>query len=224
VLCGEQTGVTPPEKEFQDLIKKHVEGTDADFFRTLSVDHDVVDIDKKALLRSIMSSVLRTLGSHGDSVNCVATLKVGLASRSKDLIDLVVTGSADSTLKIWDPLVKSDLDTCVATLTGHTGSVTSVVVVKDSKGNDLIVSGSLDGTTRLWDPESGDELVHYRMFWMHKASLLWSHRQVHSLTALQPRTMTTKRPAWSNMTLNGSDKVYVDGNFAKVCCTLLLLV
>jgi WD40 repeat protein len=169
---------------------------------------------------------IRTLGQHKDSVNCVATLRARLDFPRKK--DLVVSGSSDATLMIWDPLATNDLDICVAILTGHTGPITSVLVIKDAGGKDLIASGSTDGTIRLWDLEAGTELVHYRIFSLQPVIAGNSHMRVHSLALLQPRNAIDSSP-WNPKILlysphKETGKVKIQGNTIKVRSAVLVVL
>jgi WD40 repeat protein len=60
---------------------------------------------------------------------------------------LVVSSSADSTLRLWDPARGS----CVAVLCGHQGGVGGMKVSEDGR----ILSWAEDGTLRLWDGLTG---------------------------------------------------------------------
>jgi len=60
----------------------------------------------------------------------------------------VVSGSADETLKVWDPYA----GTCLRTLVGHTGEVLAVAVTRDGS---LAISGCEDKTLKVWDVLSG---------------------------------------------------------------------
>ena len=60
----------------------------------------------------------------------------------------IVSGSADSTIKIWD----SETGLCLKTLTGHNNWVRSVAFNTDAT---QIISGSDDNTIKIWDIETG---------------------------------------------------------------------
>ena len=64
--------------------------------------------------------------------------------------NIVISGSRDNTIKIWDANTRARL----ATLEGHTGSVLCLQF-DDTK----IVSGSSDATIKIWDLPSG-ALLH----------------------------------------------------------------
>ncbi|KAF2721604.1 WD40 repeat-like protein [Polychaeton citri CBS 116435] len=91
---------------------------------------------------------LQTLEGHSDGVTSVAFSPDSslLASASASLL-ASASASWDRTVKIWD--VSSG--TCLQTLEGHSGRVTSVVFSPDSR---LLVSASLDCTVRIWDASS----------------------------------------------------------------------
>lgn len=65
-----------------------------------------------------------------------------------------VSGSGDTTLKLWD-LGTGKL---LRTLEGHQGAVNAVALSGDGK---TCVSGSWDKTLKLWDVASGDRLASY---------------------------------------------------------------
>src|SRR5574341_1310299 len=60
----------------------------------------------------------------------------------------VLTGSRDSTARLWD----AQLGEAVRTLTGHIKAVTSVAFSPDGK---YALTGSWDKTARLWDIHTG---------------------------------------------------------------------
>jgi WD40 repeat protein len=85
---------------------------------------------------------LRTLKGHTGEVRAVAYNPDG--SR-------IVSGSSDTTIKIWD----AENGWERRTLTGHTLPVNSVAYSPDGR---RIASGSRDNTVKIWDAESGRKL------------------------------------------------------------------
>ncbi|KAI9748897.1 MAG: hypothetical protein M1815_002892 [Lichina confinis] len=87
-----------------------------------------------------VSRCAATIPGHGEAI---------LATQfSPSSSSLMVTGSGDSTARIWD----CDTGTPLHTLKGHTGWVLAVSWSPDDK---TIATGSLDGSVRLWDPITG---------------------------------------------------------------------
>ena len=103
----------------------------------ISIKTPVVSIDPMKL------AVVNTLDGHTGSVNSIDFSPKG---------DLLVTGSNDNTVRIWD----IESGSLLSTLEGHTDNVTSVIF---SKGDDLVFSGSLDGSVKIWTTENG-RLMH----------------------------------------------------------------
>lgn len=75
---------------------------------------------------------------------------------------LVVSGGADSSIRVWDPRVREGENACVQTMFGHEGSVTALVQV-----GPYIVSGSTDKTVRLWRAGLGRKAAMYPWFEEH---------------------------------------------------------
>ena len=80
------------------------------------------------------------LRGHEDSVRCAASTPDGRK---------LVTGSADSTARVWDT---TNLDECVHVLSDHQDSVNGVAI--DASGR-WVATGSSDKSTRLWDLATG---------------------------------------------------------------------
>eukprot|EP00163_Fabomonas_tropica_P009523 TRINITY_DN19344_c0_g1_i1.p1 TRINITY_DN19344_c0_g1~~TRINITY_DN19344_c0_g1_i1.p1 ORF type:complete len:713 (+),score=78.61 TRINITY_DN19344_c0_g1_i1:208-2346(+) len=82
-----------------------------------------------------------------------------------DPFNLLFTGSADRTIKVWDPWVKiKDKERrCLQTLLGHGGTVTGVeyelVALHDETSRLYLMTSSTDGTIRVWTTEEGRELM-----------------------------------------------------------------
>ncbi|MEG3842305.1 WD40 repeat domain-containing protein, partial [Microcoleus sp. herbarium14] len=85
--------------------------------------------------------LLRTLKGHSNSVNAVAVTSDGKR---------VLSGSGDTTIKVWDLTTGKEL----FTLKGHSNSVNAVAVTSDGK---RAISGSSDNTIKAWDLTTGKE-------------------------------------------------------------------
>jgi WD40 repeat protein len=86
------------------------------------------------------------LGGHTGAVGAVAAVPL------PDGRLLLATGSADATVRLWDPITGSPVG---EPLTGHTSRVDAVAVVRLADGRTLLATGSSDATVRLWDPATG---------------------------------------------------------------------
>ena len=97
------------------------------------------------IITCIVSSEKRiaSFNDHGKAVLCSAM--------SPDM-NLVLTGSFDETVKVWD--VKSG--SCIQTLNAHSDPVTSVNFKPDGK---MFVTAGYDGLSRIWDSAS-HQCVH----------------------------------------------------------------
>jgi WD40 repeat protein len=82
----------------------------------------------------------RTLEGHTGSVNACALSPDG---------SLIVSGSSDSTLKVWETNTGLEL----RTITGHEGQVWACAFSADGS---FVVSGGEDGLLRIWDARSGE--------------------------------------------------------------------
>ena len=67
---------------------------------------------------------------------------------------IIVSGSNDRTVRVWDAVTGSPVG---EPLTGHTGRVTSVAAGQ-ADGRAIIVSGSDDRTVRVWDAVTGSPI------------------------------------------------------------------
>lgn len=74
------------------------------------------------------------------------------------MMPLLLTGSADRCIKVWDPRKGNPIEPSilVQTLYKHTGTVTALVACGDH-----IVSGSVDRTVRLWKAVDGCRALMY---------------------------------------------------------------
>jgi WD40 repeat protein len=85
----------------------------------------------------------RSLTGHASFINSMAINQDGKT---------LVSGSADSTIKIWD----METGQVLRTLTGHTGYVNALDI---SPNGQMLVSGDADGNLRVWNLKTG-ELLH----------------------------------------------------------------
>ena len=102
---------------------------------------------------------LKSLNGHSAPVICVAYSQDG---------QLVLTGSADHTAKIWDAERGKELKT----LTGHRGQVMSAAFSPDGQ---RVVTGSTDHTVKLWNAATGTEIL-----------TLWGNPRAYVLVAFSP--------------------------------------
>ena len=88
----------------------------------------------------LMPSYMRLLDTHPDGAKVVTNAKSGEGLS-------IGAGSGDAGVQ-------------ARVLSGHTGSISEVSVIKDSKGGKIaFASSSLDGTVRLWDTQTGEALA-----------------------------------------------------------------
>ena len=100
--------------------------------------------DDSAIIYDVLSGRrLQTLKGHSNIVDVVAFSPDG---------KLIVTGSADQTIKLWNAATGTGL----FTLRGHSSLIKSIVFSPDSK---ILVSGSDDATTKFWSTSTGQELA-----------------------------------------------------------------
>ena len=102
--------------------------------------HTTVEL---ALLNTVHNvAAPNTLGGHAYTVNDVSFSPDG---------KLLVSASADKTLKLWDASTGKE----IKTLTGHTNGVNGISFSPDGK---LLASASRDKTLKLWNTSTGKEV------------------------------------------------------------------
>lgn len=76
--------------------------------------------------------------------------------------DVLITGSQDTTAKIWS----FETGECLKTLEGHIGAILCMAI--DALGK-ILFTGSGDHTIRVWDIKRGDEI---RIYDQHQAPII----------------------------------------------------
>lgn len=100
------------------------------------------------------------LPGHTGLVRCLLVARQdGLGSEGC----LLFSGSADRTVRVWDPLVRDSSKALVQTLRGHGGTVTCLAY---SSG--VLITSSTDKTIRVWKADEGRELLLYPWFSPHQ--------------------------------------------------------
>jgi WD40 repeat protein len=162
----------------------------------LALELDPSRDDAQQVLSKILEGMApqMLLKGHKDQVDGIAYSPDG---------KLIVTGSKDDTLRIWDARTGE----LRRELKGHSGDVTRVAVSPDST---RIVSGSHDNTARIWNVETGEEL---RRLEGHKNDIwgvAWSPDGLNVATASSDRTVRI----WNAET--GADILQFSGHSAAV--------
>ncbi|EGG13647.1 WD40 repeat-containing protein [Cavenderia fasciculata] len=114
-------------------------------------------IDYRDISENRGDYVVKTFAGHQEGVLCVAVLNNQSSHKESSV---VLTGSADSTLKVWDMTTTK----CLGTLEDHGGWVTSCEITTDSRA----ISGSYDKTLKLWDLNACKKIKSFRG---HKGSI-----------------------------------------------------
>ncbi|KAI9882844.1 MAG: hypothetical protein M1823_005413 [Watsoniomyces obsoletus] len=145
-----------------------------------------------------------TIPGHGEAI-----LATQFSPRSSSRM---VTGSGDSTARIWD----CETGTPMHTLKGHTSWV---LAVSWSPDDHLIATGSMDNSVRLWDPNTGKQLgspMKGHTKWV--SSLAWEPYHLQSDDA--PRIASASRDAtvriW-NTAIQRID-IVLSGHAGSVSC------
>jgi WD40 repeat protein len=82
---------------------------------------------------------------HSAIVNALTTV------RFPDGRSVLVSGSDDGTVRLWDPATATPAG---PPLTGHVGTVDAACSVTDARGMRLLATGGSDGAIRIWEPWS----------------------------------------------------------------------
>lgn len=124
-----------------------------------ALDGGHYEIARLMLQRDNKPAYLRKFCGHTDYV-----LPVAVSHDSK----LVLSGSFDKTIRLWDRTTGE----CLRTFPGHMKRVQSVVFSHDSK---LVLSGSDDETIKIWDGSTGECLHSLQGHSSFVRSVAFSH-------------------------------------------------
>jgi len=108
--------------------------------RSLNVQYD--SVADAALVEAASRLPLRIFSGHTDEIRAVAFSPDG---------KYVLTGSADTTIKLWDAVTGKP----VRTFKGHTAEISSIAFSPDGR---YIVSASADTTAKVWNVTTGEEI------------------------------------------------------------------
>ncbi|MFM6250064.1 MAG: WD40 repeat domain-containing protein, partial [Dolichospermum sp.] len=122
-------------------------------FHTPEINNLLQQIPKYKGLRCLTPSLtppgshlIRTLTGHSYLVNAIALTPDGKT---------VISGSLDTTIKIWDLETGEEK----FTLKGHSSWVNAIALTPDGK---TVISGSGDNTIKIWDLETGEEKLTFK--------------------------------------------------------------
>ena len=146
------------------------------------------------LLHQPGSSSLKT-GSHTDAVMTLSWNKVHR--------QVIASGSADCTVKLWDVTLANTSKACAATLSHHKNKVQSVIW--HPQEGSLLATGSYDRTVALVDARATENVKSVKIPGDCEA-LAWDPHNTHLLTAASEdgtvtcwdvRNFSSKKPLWS---------------------------
>jgi len=134
-------------------------------------------------------------GSHTDAVMTLSWNKVHR--------QVIASGSADCTVKLWDVTLANTSKACAATLTHHKDKVQSVLW--HPQEGTLLATGSYDRTVALVDARATENVKTVKIPGDCEA-LAWDPHNTHCLTAASEdgtvtcwdvRNFSSKKPLWS---------------------------
>lgn len=100
------------------------------------------------------------LEGHIGAVRCLVAMR--LSGIGKEGV-LLISGSSDRSIRIWDPWVRDSKKASVQTLRGHDGTVSGLAVHQK-----LLLSCSTDRTLKVWHMDEGRELLLYPWYSLHE--------------------------------------------------------
>jgi len=157
---------------------------------------------------------LSTIGAHAGSIKCIASLPDDSTSSAEGGC-LVASGSIDQTLVIHR-MEKNKLALHSVFSGGHTNSICSVALMRQSQGRSVMASGDWDGNLSVWKVSSASASGDGNSSSTNKASKKKQKTSSASATAVEVEEV---RPAssWKAHASNISGMAYTHGsNGAKL--------
>ena len=110
-----------------------------------------------------------TLRGHKNTINALTFAPEGTPLYSGCL----VSGSADGTIRFWDPKTDQELFTFA---TGHTEWIKAVAF---SENGTTLASAAFNGTVEVWSPKTGQELTTFTKAESDLTEVAFSHDATH---------------------------------------------
>jgi len=111
-------------------------------------------IDSNTLQEQVDQKPILLEGHTGKITRLIIVREEGLGAEA-----LVISASADRTVRIWDPSVREASKACVQTLRDHGGTVSAIAFCEG-----ILISASTDRTIKLWGQDAGRDLMLYAWF------------------------------------------------------------
>eukprot|EP00607_Mallomonas_marina_P008566 CAMPEP_0182418234 /NCGR_PEP_ID=MMETSP1167-20130531/2726_1 /TAXON_ID=2988 /ORGANISM="Mallomonas Sp, Strain CCMP3275" /LENGTH=423 /DNA_ID=CAMNT_0024592357 /DNA_START=10 /DNA_END=1278 /DNA_ORIENTATION=- len=136
----------PPTKNYSGKYNKLEGHNEAVISVTIAENGDIFSGSEESIIRQYKKNeekydCVKTFTSHSDYISCIMLYSS----------DILISASADSTLKIW-VISSGKLST---TLTGHTDGIRCAIILT----NGSVLSGGNDAVIRQWDVKN-DKLVN----------------------------------------------------------------
>lgn len=119
----------------------------------LAAEEDLYVHDKQLNGMEQLDASLRVLKGHSKSVYPIAYIPLNSGSGTASERDLIITGSADCTIRSWSLLSGE----CLKVFEGHTLPIVSLAL--DPSKREHFLSGGGDGLILIWDSITGDCLL-----------------------------------------------------------------
>jgi WD40 repeat protein len=76
-------------------------------------------------------------------------------------LEVLISGSADSTIKLWEPMNQKTNSRCFQTIIGHAGTILDMIYLEKVQ---LLVTSSTDNTMKIWRVDKARNLLLYPWF------------------------------------------------------------